>query len=114
MTKAVLLIKGITVYIHQDTSLIIGLKDVLIGGVPADLNIVSVSTSENQIFRSGVKFSPDNSSMVRSRPPLTFNPVTTGIGVTGTFTGPIPSQNVYSARAGGEKDKGRLSGILSA
>ena len=53
--------------------------------------IVSVSMSENQTFRSGVKFSPDISSMVMSRPPLSFNPVTTGIGVTGTLTGPMPS-----------------------
>ena len=55
------------------------------------LYIVSASKSENQTFRSGVKFSPDTSSMLRSRPPVTFNPEDTGMGVTGTSTGPIPS-----------------------
>ena len=55
------------------------------------LYMVSASTSENHTLRSGVKFSPVISSMVRSTPPDNFSPSITGIGVTGADTGPMPS-----------------------
>ena len=53
--------------------------------------MVSDSTSENQTRRSGVKFCPVISSMVRSPPPDSFSPSTMGMGVTGTDTAPMPS-----------------------
>ena len=55
------------------------------------LYMVSASTSENHTLRSGVKFSPVISSMVRSTPPDSFSPSITGMGVTGADTGPMPS-----------------------
>lgn len=55
------------------------------------LYIVSASTSANQTLRSGVKLSPEISSMVRSPPMFSLRPLTTGMGVTGTETGPMPS-----------------------
>ena len=57
----------------------------------AYLYMVSDSISENQTRRSGVKFCPVISNMVRSPPPDNFSPSTMGMGVTGTDTGPIPS-----------------------
>lgn len=41
--------------------------------------------------------SPFNSSMATSPPPFSCMPLTTGTGVTGSGTGPAPSQNEYSA-----------------
>ena len=63
------------------------------------LYIVSASTSANQTLRSGVKPSPWISSICKSSPPIETTSLTLGIGVIGESTGPIPSQNVYSARS---------------